>query len=581
MHSVTKKKTALQRLGLLLPGCQPGLKPVLATMATVLAALPLQAQVEPGALRDPAEAMRQQQEAQRRLDALEFEAMPLPPTQTVQPPTSLPGPDDGPQFPIERITVQGDAPLARIAQKAIEPHWLERPLGVTQINHILQALTQALMDAGYITSRVYVGEQNLAAGVLVVSIAPGIVEDILYNGQSIDSGQVPAGVRAALAIRRHATLRLQDIEQTVDQLNRLHINNAQVQIKPGDTPSGSIVEIINTPTTGNRYSLSVDNQGSKRTGRVRVQGSVDLANWLGAMERVSVGLSTSKETNAVFGSLSVPWGYDTVSLSASISEYQDLIGDVALVYGRSNSLGASWNRVLSRNQTSKTTLDAALTRRHSERHINNAMLAPQTLTVVRIGVDHMQRRQTSAGMMQWVASGGWTRGTRWFGANRDHSADPREAAKAQFDKLDASFSLAVPVGRKASYHNRILAQWSGDALYASEQIYAGGMQSVRGLAESALLGDRGASMRNEIAWSGLAPMALGAFTVQAQPYAFMDAAAVQTIAGKRWDEAITAGAGVRLAARNGSAELLLGRPLTKPTGVDGGWRLDARLAYLF
>lgn len=490
-------------------------------------------------------------------------------------------PEPGPVFQIRAISRQDEVLLdERIFRQIVAP-FEGKPLGVNRINLLLDRLNRALVAAGYITSRAYVASRNLSDGELVIAIVPGRIESIRYNGRDVSSGEAGFGVRLALPIRGGDILRLPDIEQAVDQLNRLRRNNVQIQIKPGARPGGSLVELINVQSDSARYQLTGDNQGAPGTGRFRLRTDVETGDMLGLMESLSVGLTSSMETNAVYGAFSLPLGYHTLSFMSSWSEYQNLIGHTALVHGISNSYALTLHRIIHRDQRTKTAMDLTISRRQSERHVNNVRLTPQTQTTARIGLNRLTRARIGTAIGQWTLDAGITRGLSWFGADRDPSDMPAGAARSRFIKYEAAASASLPVLDGYIWRSRMGGQWSRHPLYSSEQIFAGGVSSVRGFPESAQGGDRGFVLRNEIARGDLPPLLGG--RLRAEPYLFIDAGMVKTLADDDWARLLGAGLGARVGARRGSAEILAGWPLARPPGLStgSGPRINFNITYQF
>jgi hemolysin activation/secretion protein len=124
-----------------------------------------------------------------------------------------------------------------------------------------------------------------------------------------------------------------------------------------------------------------------------------------------------------------------------------------------------------------------------------------------------------------------------------------------------------------SYRGTLAAQWTQQALFSSEQIFAGGAGTVRGFAESTLAGDRGAFMRHEMIYTRLPPVVE---RIRMEPFFFFDAADVQLIADGKWRSIAGTGIGVRAAGQNANLELVLAKPVLYPeTIADTGWRIHA------
>lgn len=486
-------------------------------------------------------------------------------------------------FEIHRIEVEGNTVLSEAEIAAITTPFVGHQLGANRINLLLRRFTEAFVARGYITTRAYLGQQNLASGVLRVTVVPGRVEAFQLNGRTLRPGSqwwfdASGGgwVTDAGTVWQFPapgdTLRLADLEQGVDQINRLRRNRAEMQILPGQTPGGSIVALANEPGDRFRFNAGVDNYGSRVTGISRTRLGIDADNALGLQESFGVSYVGTLDTNAAVASAAVPFGYDTFSYTASLSEYQNTIGDTALLYGRSVGHTFGWNRVISRNQTGRQALDLTLTWRKSEREINNLQLDPQRLTVLRAAWSGLWRFAASGQQGYVTAEAGYSRGLSAFHATQDPGDIHRDEAHAQFNKLDASTTMQLPLPLLAkrvqlAWRAQLVGQWTNVALFGSEQIFAGGMSTVRGFREGVISGDRGAYLRNELAWAN-AP-AIGG--VRMEPYLFLDGGEAQYVATRQWQAVVGTGAGIRLSAQwagqSFTSELLVGAPLAQPAAL--------------
>jgi hemolysin activation/secretion protein len=416
--------------------------------------------------------------------------------------------------------------------------------------------------------------------VLVITVVPGKVAAITLNGETIRPSDRPlfdtlgggwltdAGTAAQFPAPGD-TLRLQDLEQGVDQINRLRRNRAELQIQPGQTPGSSVVALTNQPGDRFRFNVGVDNYGSKATGISRARLGIDAENALGFQETLSASYVGTMDTNAGVVSAAVPWGYNTFGYTGSISEYQTLIGDTALLYGRTFSHTVGWNRVLTRSQSGRQAFDLTLTHRKTEREINNLQLDPQRLTVLRAAWSAL-RRFTANGLPGYAtAEAGISRGLPGVNATHDPSDIRPDEAHAQFTKLDGNVGWQLPLptffdSARLAWRGQLVGQWTRMALFGSEQLYAGGMSTVRGFREGMIAGDRGVYWRNELAWAN-APMLAG---LRMEPYLFLDGGQAMYVATRHWQYVAGTGAGLRLSAQwarqTFTSELLLGVPLAQP-----------------
>ena len=535
---------------------------------------------------DPADRLLQESRDRERLDRLQQEspeiAAPAAEAAAIDrdiDPESVADPE--PTFPIGTIVLTGNTVLAPEQGDAILHPFIGKRLGVNRINLLLRRLTQAFIDAGYITTRAYVGSQNLASGTLELTVMPGRIEKLRYNGRDLPRGALnEPGTRLALPFRQSEVLNLADLEQGVDQLNRLRRNRAEMKVLPGESAGGSIVDIDNSQGDRFFYTLGADNQGSRVTGQMRTRATVEANDLLGLQESLSLAFVGSLDTNALLFGASLPWGYNTASYAYSYSEFQNLIGDSALLFGTSRGHTLAFNRVVARSHEGKAAVDLSLALREARRDINNFELTPQKLAVLRLAYNQLRRFRAGAIPGYWTADLGVSAGLRVLGATRDPADLPPEAARAQFNKLDASVALGLQPTAALGYRASVSGQWSRNPLYSSEQIFIGGANTVRGFAESALAGDRGWFSRHELAYAWT-PDVIGE-RVRLEPFFFADAGRVQLLADGHWRSLAGAGLGARMAWRGATAEVALAQPLTWPEGLtDTKFRAHAALTLTF
>ena len=93
-------------------------------------------------------------------------------------------------------------------------------------------LSARLQEEGWIAGRVVLAPQNLAAGELRVTVLPGRTGNVTYGPVELVPGLLP--------LLKGADLRLQDIDQTADLLNRLPSLLSQLVVQPTRCPEGNV-----------------------------------------------------------------------------------------------------------------------------------------------------------------------------------------------------------------------------------------------------------------------------------------------------------------------------------------------------
>jgi hemolysin activation/secretion protein len=192
-------------------------------------------------------------------------------------------------------------------------------MGVTQINRLLAEITRLYVEAGYIASRPYLISTPAAGHPLDIHVEEGYVEAIELTDQSL-----PVSLRGAFPGMLGKPLNLRDLEQGLDQLNRLRSVDLTADIAPGSKPGASRIILHFAQHGPSRWGLGlgVDNLGSAGTGRDRNAISLSLDSPLELNDSLNLSFSDTlnhgprySRSNSLF--YSIPYGYWTYSLFAS------------------------------------------------------------------------------------------------------------------------------------------------------------------------------------------------------------------------------------------------------------------------
>ncbi|WP_408583423.1 ShlB/FhaC/HecB family hemolysin secretion/activation protein [Paraburkholderia tropica] len=547
-------------------------------------------------VQDPAQQLiDQQREAERQRQLAEppaqVEVAPQASETTLDIPLDTPVDkivETGPTFHVEHIVLTGpngtpvpETAVSQATLDALVAPFVGQDLGSHRVNVLLRRLTDAYVRAGYVTTRALLGPQNLGSGTLTVTIQIGRIEGFTVNGQTIHrlatnersaggGWLTDAGYGFAFPASAGDPLRLADIDQGVAQINRMRRNQAQVQVLPGQEIGDSVIAIQNAPGDRTYYALGVDNYGAQSTGVTRYRAGFEADNLIGLQEVLSLNYIDSVESNAIVGSLAIPFGRNTFSYTLSDSEYQQVIGTTALQYGRTLSHIVGWNYQLGRTASDLTALDASLSWRRTDREINNFDLDPQRVAVLRVGGNWLHRFVANEAQGNFTLDAGISQGLPWLGADHDGNA-ARTDAHAQFTKGDATATWTLPLPKLASvalaYRGALGGQYANVALYGSDQLYLGGMDTIRGFRSGDIAGDRGIYSRNELAWVNVPVWHDG----RVEPYVFLDAGKASLVAVPGFPTLAGIGAGLRVQwqwrHQQFSGEGLIGRQLARPAAI--------------
>jgi hemolysin activation/secretion protein len=481
---------------------------------------------------------------------------------------------------IDSIVFVGATLLSESDKAGLSEPFIRRCLNISQINDVLRATTNLYIQRGYVTTRVVVPAQDLGLGKLEIRVIEGEVESIMLNeDSSADRRRIAMAFPSGILGK---PLNLHDIEQGMDQLNRLPSGNAQLRIEPGEKVGASRIVVTDQPGKVWRFRVGLDNSGQESTGETKSSASVDTDNLLGLNDMLSLNLSADAKavldgsrpgSRNVSGYYTVPFGYWSVTASASLSEYYTHLEGGGARYmsdGRTSTYGLDLTRVLHRSSQSKTTAGISLSVKDIDNYIENERLVAGSydLSIFSASLGHHRRFLDGA----LGLSGEFYLGLPLFEADRDRSSD-RSVPKHEFRKLSLTGSWMRPfeiAGHPFTFNTQCVAQWSPDTLYNSERLNLGGRYTVRGFQLDSLGGDSGGYVRNEIAMSVL-PQARSAWFTSVfndlQVYAGYDAGFIHRDKEDEYERGVLQGAVLGLRTEGGPLEtdLCVSRPLDAPS----------------
>lgn len=471
-------------------------------------------------------------------------------------------PASGPCFEINQISLQQASLITPDTQKRLVAPYINQCLSLGRINQLVRAISEWYVQRGYITSRAFLTEQNLSHGTLNITVLEGKLEAIHLQGASARQ------LNMAFPTRAGRILNLRDIEQGMEQINRLRTTPVQIEIIPSTQPGYSIVNLTSTPEFPLTLGLNMDNSGQRSTGIGQLSASLVGNDLLGVADRwfVSGGRSSAfsdwRDAQNFQAGVSVPYGYGLLDYSYSWSNYHSRFNANSFDWysngdNISNRLSGSW--VLFRNGQIKTGLQVGLNHYVSHNWLNETLLesSSRKLTSLQIGFNHTQKIAGGVATLNPMLS----RGMPWFDAESDKGKSD-DFPKAEFRKWSVSSSYQRPVTQKMWWLSSFYAQWSPDRLYGSERLTIGGENSVRGYKEQYLSGDVGGYLRNELNYSLFTLPAIGEVSTTLA----LDGGWLQSDKQDRYAAGTLWGSSVGLGTRNAhvSTQLSLGIPVSYP-----------------
>lgn len=438
---------------------------------------------------------REQLEQRQRLRTLQRSDQPTPGAANADVPAPA---DSGPCWPVHGVRLTGNQQLSA-AELADTLRPLITPcISAARINQMLKAITQHYVQAGYVASRPYLASRPAAGGTLDIVIIEGFVESIELSGPDL-----PLSLNSAFPTLLGNPLRLSEVEQGLDQLNRLKAFDLGVDLLPGSSAGATRVVVVPRQVT-RRWHLgsSFDNRGSQTTGRERLNLSFGLDSPLQLNDFLQLSTHTTLQTGPSYSRghglyYTIPYGAWTYALSFNQVHYQAALpGRDLRSNGRSDFCSLGLERSLWRNQQGLLSASLRLEHKRLINRLGDQRLHVQspTLTSIEAGLNAL-----------WLEGGLWSgylgisQGLDELGADRN--ALFRHAPQPRFRKYRASL-LHLRQGRDPDWpwrwQSELNLQYSPDALPAVEQLLLSDSSGVRGFRQQVISAASGAIWRNTL-----------------------------------------------------------------------------------
>lgn len=483
-----------------------------------------------------------------------------------------------PCFRIDRLTLEGDRADAfqwlvdgrAAAGEQGDDSPLGRCLGTQGIDTVLARLQQALIEGGWVTTRVLAAPQDLSGGTLALTLVPGRIAAI----RQADGNTASTLLRNAIPATPGDLLNLRDIEQGLENLKRLPTADADIQIEPskaaGARPGDSDLVVAYSRKLPVRATLSLDDSGTESTGRTQGGATVAWDGPLGLNDLAYVSANhdlfnhSGQGTSGQTLHYSVPFGYWLLGTTLSRNKYHQTVAGLIQPYvyaGESRNAEVRLSRLVYRDQSRKTTVALRAFRRASNNFIDDTEIEPQRRVVGgwELGVNHRE----FIGAATLDANLQYRRGTGAFGSVQAPENAFGEGT-SRFGLVTADTSLTVPFGlgeHKLRYSGLWRAQWNRTTLTPQDRFAIGGRYTVRGFdGETSLMAERGWLLRNDIGW---ALGASGAELYVGVDHGQVGGPSTASLLGRRLTGGVV---GVRGAFRGLSYDVFVGAPIRKPEG---------------
>ena len=455
-------------------------------------------------------------------------------------------------------------------------------LGKNSINLIINSFNNEIIKSGYITSSASLVTKSLKDAKLEFVINLGLIDDISIN--ETDSQRNRASLFSAFGEYSHKNkvANIRDIEQALESLQNVSKNDVSIKFLPSNRAGFSNIAITRVDSFPLKAAISIDNLGSKQSGKYQGMLNLSTLNLLGFNEIFSFsrgkdifkkyevtnkfnGATDHVASNNYYYGFSIPFGYFMLEYEKSKYDYAQIINAAYNLYtykGRSESDSLSLAYTFYRDSNFKNSAYVKLFKRKNKNYLEDYELDNQARRNAgyEVGVKSSWNSYNQA----FSAKLAYKKGTGIFNSQPDPLEDSGEAT-SRFALINLNLNYKYKFELPLSYDLNINARYGLNKLSLQDKFSIGGYHSVRGFdGESSLVGNHGVSVRNTLSYN---------YYKSNSVYAGLDAGMVRAASSGIKDKNTLAGYAIGLrgsikAYNNLSYDISVSKPLYKPKSFE-------------
>lgn len=399
-----------------------------------------------------------------------------------------------PQFQLNKVVFVGNTKIKDKELQKLTQNLIGKKIYLDDVMDLTVKVSRYYQKKGYLTSYAYLAPQEVANGTVVINIKESKLAKKDVDGNHWERKWFFQNVAmSGSGLQEDKVFNAKDLQGAMKNLNKEDYLKASAEItknKDDDTE----VKLHVADRLPINLNLSWDDFGRNYTGRQRFTSILGMDNFLGFGDRIYGGAILAQDSTGVVAGYDIPinkygtrlgfdYSYSNINLGGPYRDYG--------INGKATDYAIRLTHPLintaTKSLSASVSVDAVNSRSDSSVLAQN--LSDYSLRVLRTGLYGMFDDKKG----RTLANLGVDMGTT-LGASPNIDNGPQSA----FYKIVAGLTRIQRLPKECLGIIRINGQYSPQALYASEQMYLGGVYSVRGYQPSELLGDYGVAGSFEI-----------------------------------------------------------------------------------
>lgn len=411
-------------------------------------------------------------------------------------------------FTVNSFQITGDNPLPEGKSESILNGFLGEHAGLEGLQAAINELEAALRDAGYAFYRVSLVPKELNQGIVELRISKININRILIRGNEHHSAENI--LNNSPTLEKGGAPNTSILSRAIGMANNNPTKNIKLQFSESEEGGSIDAKLSVEDSDPGFFFLALNNTGTPETGKTRLTLGYQMTNLFDHDHNLSLNYTTSpEETDTVkqYGfSYGIPF-YESGSRIDLLVSHSDVDSGIVSqqfeVSGKGTVASLNYNKIFLQSSSYKHEMDINLSRKKFENDViflgfiqlgGDVVSRPLSITYKGSNLSTDGNLSFNIGMSSNISGGSLNEDIN-YEANR---SGPNEVASADWSRFNYGLGYISFLTEGWLLRFNLSGQETSDLLISGEQFGLGGMNSVRGFEERAILGDKGYQVNLEL-----------------------------------------------------------------------------------
>jgi len=382
-------------------------------------------------------------------------------------------------------------------QTVVEPY-LNRPITGNDIAQMKYELTSLYFREGYVLVKVTTPPQDLSGGTMKVVVIAGRIGQISVSNDALNERIANSRIGE---INSGDVFNEREVETALQDINELVNIGASVNLRPGQETGTTDLDLLvrRSETDEDVQIFSIDNYGSKYTGRTVARLSLQKSNLMGIGESLGfTGRKSNDDFWSVQGEAMFPLPLHNLQLELDYLRSDNSIGDVFTPLdssGESEVFQAALSSALINQRQRKLVIRGGIERGEYDSFLAGVPDTSDTISKLFAEGSFTLRKSRVVSFLSLRAS----KGIDAFGADGIGETDAtRQTGNPRVWSFESLFYTNARLTDRDYLSLVLQGQYATDVVLSSDLFTVGGYGSVRGYEPAQSTGDSGASLNADL-----------------------------------------------------------------------------------